>query len=80
MGNEVKYRETMREVLRMLVERAAEKAGSSSPFEQGVQTGYFEAVSAILDELETFGIDAGEVGMSGFDPMTMLESPLKRTA
>ncbi len=71
MGNDVKFRETMREVLRQRVDRAAEKSGSTSPFEQGVQMGYFDAVNAILGELDTFGIDPAEVGMAGFNPLSM---------
>lgn len=37
-----------------------------------MKMGYFEAVASIMNELETFGIDAKDVGMEGFDPMTML--------
>lgn len=72
MGDEVKYQAAMRDVLRLLVDRAAEKAGAQAPYDQGVRMGYFEAVSAILGELETFGISAGDVDMAGFNPMTML--------
>jgi hypothetical protein len=72
VGNEIKYQEAMRDVLQLLVERASEKSGAEAPFDQGVRMGYFEAVSALLNEIETFGIDPGEVGMAGFDPMTML--------
>jgi hypothetical protein len=72
MGNEVKYQEVLRDVLRLLVDRAAEKSGAPGSFEQGVKMGYFEAVSAILGELETFGIDAADVGMGGFNPISML--------
>ncbi|GAB1390878.1 MAG: hypothetical protein AMXMBFR78_18140 [Rubrivivax sp.] len=79
MGREVQYQETMRDVLRLLVERASQKADATSTFEQGVRMGYFEAVSAILGELETFGIDLGEVGMAGFDPASMLQ-PARRAA
>jgi hypothetical protein len=74
VGSDVKYQEAMREVLRQLVDRAADKNGSTSPFEQGVQMGYFEAVNAILGELETFGIDPADVGMAGFNPLSMLGS------
>jgi len=79
MGNEVKYQETMRDVLRLLVDRASDKAGAASQFDQGVQMGYFEAVSAILDELETFGIDPADVGMGGFNPVSML-GPVRKSA
>lgn len=72
MGNEVKYQEAMRDALRLLIERAAEKDGAASEFDRGVRMGYFEAVSALLGELETFGIDAADVGLSGFSPMSML--------
>lgn len=77
MGNEAKYQETMRDVLQILVDKAQSKSTASGQYDQGVRMGYFEAVSAILNELETFGIDAAEVGMNGFDPMSMLKNPLK---
>ena len=77
MGNEVKYQAVLRDVLHILVERAANKTGTQSQYDQGVRMGNFEAVSTILNELETFDIDPAEVGMKGFDPMTMLKNPLK---
>ena len=72
MTSEIKYRETMRDVLHLMVDRATERQGATAAFDQGVRMGYFEAVSAILNELENFGIDAAEVDMAGFNPMTML--------
>lgn len=72
MGNEVKYQALVGDVLRLLVERAAQAGGPPGPFDQGVKMGYFEAVASIMNELETFGIDAKDVGMEGFDPLTML--------
>ena len=74
MGNEVKYHETVRDVLHILVDRAFEKQNAVDTFDQGVRMGYFEAVSTILNELETFGIDRSEVGMAGFDPMAILQN------
>lgn len=79
MGNEVKYQETMRDALALLVSRARELSGASTPFEQGLRMGYYEAVSALLGELETFGIDASEVGQSGFDPESLI-SPRRKAA
>ena len=77
MGNEVKYQAVLRDVLHILVDRAASKTGALSQYDQGVRMGNFEAVSSILNELETFGIDPADVGMKGFDPMSMLKNPLK---
>jgi len=71
--SEIKYREAVRDILCLLVDRAAEMQGATALFDQGVHMGYFEAVSAIFNELETFGIDAAEVGMAGFNPLSMLE-------
>ena len=34
--------------------------------------GTFEAVSAIVNELETFGIPLADVGMADFNPLSML--------
>jgi hypothetical protein len=77
MGDEVKYQSVLRDILHILVDRAQSRATAAGQFDQGVRMGNFEAVSAILNELETFGIDPAEVGMKGFDPMTMLKNPLK---
>ena len=79
MGNEVKYQETMRDALALLVSRARELSDAGTPFEQGLRMGYYEAVSALLNELETFGIDAADVGQAGFDPVSLI-GPHKKAA
>ncbi|TSA08703.1 MAG: hypothetical protein D4R79_14950 [Comamonadaceae bacterium] len=77
MSNEVKFQAVLKDVLHILVDRAASKAGALSQYDQGVRMGNFEAVSTILNEIETFGIDPADVGMKGFDPMSMLRNPRK---
>ncbi len=72
MGSDVKYQEAMRDVLRLLIDRAAQKSSSSGPYDEGLRMGYFEAVSSIINKLETFGVDLDEVGLRGFDPLAML--------
>lgn len=46
MGNEVKYQALVGDVLRLLVERAAQAGGPPGSFDQGVKMGYFEAVAS----------------------------------
>ena len=70
----------LREVIQLLMDRASEaksrrdaarKSGDKlqAAFEEGRTNGYYEVVSTILGQLDTFGIARTSVGVSPrFDP------------
>ncbi len=72
MGDEVKYQSVLRDILHILVDRAASSAVATGQFDQGVRMGNFEAVATILNALQTFGIVPADVDMDGFDSFSML--------
>ena len=79
MNPDPNLRDALKDTLELLIARATELRHERADFDRGVLMGYFEAINTILEQLDAFGIGREEVGLNGFNPLTLL-SPACQTA
>ena len=71
MNHRIDYLIAIEQTIKALIDASASLAGDSQ-YDEGVRMGYFQAVSIMLNELETMGISRNEINLEGFNPESML--------
>ena len=55
------------------LKESAEQIGVVTSFDEGRLMGYYEALSTLLSQCKTFGIEPGDIGLAGFRPESLLK-------
>ena len=71
MNHRIDYLIAIEQTIKALIEASASSSGANQ-YDEGVRMGYFQAVSIMLNELETMGISMDEINLDGFNPESML--------
>ena len=71
MNHRIDYLIAFEQTIKALIDASASLVGDSQ-YDEGVRMGYFQAVSIMLNELETMGISRNEINLEGFKPESML--------